>query len=146
MRNALLLMGCLALSCLGCGGSARLAPVSGRVTLNGAPLPNAKVIFQPIPKGGIESGPASQGETNANGEYTLALIGKNKSGAVIGEHRVSISALQGTAPTSADDNPKPRKDLVPEQYNGDKTTLKFEVPPSGSKEADFKLTAHKGGS
>jgi hypothetical protein len=142
MRGRLLVLACAVLPVLGCGGT-RVAPVSGRVTLNGAPLANAKVIFQPIPRDGVNVGPASQGDTNAQGEYTLKLISGGKDGAVVGEHLVSVSALQGSPPDPKIDNPPPRKELVPERYNA-KTELKFEVPASGATKADFALTGQPG--
>jgi hypothetical protein len=144
MRRVLVLLGCLAVALSGCA-SWGVAPVSGKVTLNGKALPNAKVTFQPIGKNGKEVGPASYGETNGSGEYSLSLIGNKGKGAMLGMHRVTITALQGPPPDPADDNPKPRVDLVPERYNKD-TELKFEVLPGGTKEADFKLTSHVGGS
>jgi hypothetical protein len=134
----LLVLACAVLPVLGCGG-VRLAPVSGRVTLNGQPLANAKVIFQPVAKEGVNAGPASQGETNAQGEYTLKTIIGDKDGAVVGQHLVSVSALQGPAPDPTKDNNPPRKELVPERYNA-KTELKFEVPATGTTKADFPLT------
>lgn len=139
MRGRLLLFACVTLLALGCGGE-QAVPVSGKVTLNGAPLPNAKVIFQPVAKSGTETGPPSEGTTNAQGEYTLQLVGRGTPGAVVGSHRVSISALQGAAPDPKDDNPKPRKELVPERYNAN-TELKFDVPAGGTSKADFPLSA-----
>jgi hypothetical protein len=147
MRGRLIVLSCVALPLLGCGGN-KLVPVSGKVTLNGKPLAGATVTFQPYNKGKREAGPASAGETNAQGEFTLKLSGKNANGAVVGEHKVSISALQGPPPSSADDNPKPRVDLVPERYNT-QTELKFQVPAGGTDKADFNLVgghnAQKGG-
>jgi len=144
MRIALILLGGVALALAGCG-SGGAAPVSGKVTLNGKPLAKATVTFQPTAKGGMDAGVASTGETNDQGEYTLKVVGTGAPGAIVGEHRVSITALQGPAPDPKDDNPKPREDLVPERYNA-KTELKFTVPSGGTKEADFKLTSHTGGS
>jgi len=138
MRRRLLVLTCALLPALGCGQ--KLAPVSGKVTLDGKPLPNAKVVFQPIPTSGVQAGPASAGETNEQGEYTLKLLRAGTPGAVVGEHRVSITAPQGPAPDPAEDNPKPRKDLVPEQYNA-QTELKCAVPPGGKTDANFELSS-----
>src|SRR5262245_25108766 len=101
MRRAIVLLGCVAVALSGCGRWGA-APVSGKVTLNGKPLANAKVTFQPIGTGGKEAGPASVGETNAAGEYTLTMIRKGGAGAVVGKHRVTITALQGPAPDPSD--------------------------------------------
>lgn len=60
-----------------------LAPVSGVVTLDGQPLPEAEILFQPT------SGRASTGVSDKNGNYTL-LFNRNTNGAKIGPHDVSI--------------------------------------------------------
>lgn len=141
MRARLLFIAFAALPLVGCGGP-KVVPVSGRVTLAGKALPNATVTFQPILKDGINAGPNSVGVTNEQGEFTLKLVEKNLPGAVVGEHRVSISALQGPAPDPKDDNPKPRKELVAAKYNSN-TTEKFTVPPEGSTTANFDVQPAK---
>src|SRR5947207_14848425 len=77
---------------IGCGGKT-FAPVSGKVILNGKPLPHAHVMFQPVGKpGSIEAGEGSAGKTNDKGEFTLTSS-TGKKGAMVGTHQVSISAL-----------------------------------------------------
>ncbi len=135
--RARLLLGLALVLALGCG-SRKLAPVSGKITLNNKPLANALVSFQPIaPGGGTEAGPGSTGKTNANGEYTLkASTGQD--GAWVGEHRVLISSL-ATEAGGEDRRGGPKlKETVPARYNT-QTTLKITVKPEGTKEADFKL-------
>jgi hypothetical protein len=137
MTRRILLLFPLALPLLvGCG-SGKTAPVSGRVTLNGKPLVNASVTFAPVgEKGSQEPGPSSAGKTDADGRYTLELIGgQGGSGAVVGKHKVRI-ALQGELPTS-EDRPETLKQL-PLKYNG-QTTLEFDVPAKGTDAADFDL-------
>ena len=68
-------------------------------------------------------------------------------GAVVGSHRVRISALkeefgEGDARRTG---PPPRggwplADRVPRKYNAD-SKLTFDVPPGGTDAADFKLTS-----
>jgi len=141
MRPHLLLGLSICLLACGCGGE-KLAPVSGQVTLNNQPLPNATVTFQPIPKeGSIEAGPESVGQTDNQGRFTLEMPKTNSKGAVVGKHKVMISALQGPPPDPKDDNPKPRKELVPARYNTE-TELTFEVPAGGTDKADFALKGH----
>src|SRR5437763_662474 len=103
----------------GCGGQ-KFAPVSGRVTLNGKPLANAQVAFNPIPPtGSIESGPSAVGTTNQNGEFTLRVSLKQR-GAVIGKHRVAISTMSSQVAGDSDApvalNSAPR-DINPVRYN-----------------------------
>lgn len=61
----------------------KIAPVSGVVTLDGQPLPDAEILFQPT------SGRASTGMSDENGEYTL-LFNRNTYGAKVDNHDVSI--------------------------------------------------------
>ena len=61
----------------GCGESTayKLAPVSGVVTLDGAPVPYTKVIFQPQATGGnINVGPASVATCDETGRFELKTI------------------------------------------------------------------------
>jgi hypothetical protein len=126
----------LAILSAGCGGqSYKTAPVSGKVTLNGKPLADAAVMFQPIASGSISAGPGSEGRTDAEGRYTLSIIGTKKQGAVLGKHKVRITMFEKDDP--ADDKPKRTKRLPP-QYNR-KTILEFEVTAGGSDSADFSL-------
>ena len=62
----------IALVLIGIGGcskpSADLAKASGLVTLDGVPVPEAKIMFHPV-AGGART---SYGTTNEKGEYTTA--------------------------------------------------------------------------
>lgn len=119
------------------------ARVSGRLTLNGKPIPMAAVMFQPIaPEGNINPGPGSYGITDADGRYSLKVVGKETTGAVVGKHKVRI-----TNHTEPDDpsNDGPRKRTkreisVPGRYNQQDALLEYTVPSSGSSDANFDLT------
>jgi hypothetical protein len=138
MRPSLLLP-LLFLLATGCGGPHKTAPVSGRVTLNGKPLANAAVLFQPIAtSGNNEPGPGSAGTTDADGRYTLSLVGKKTKGAVIGKHKVQITRMAQES-DSSDDRPKPFK--RPSRRRGRDTQLEFEVPAGGTDSANFSLTS-----
>jgi hypothetical protein len=135
-------LACLA---LGCGGGPAMAPVSGVVTLDGAPLADAVVTFQPKAVGGnMYPGQSSQGKTDQNGRYSLEIIGTG-SGAILGPNRVQISAfLTGKGGDPASDRPGAQtlpKNRVPAKYN-EQSTLEFDVPPGGTSSADFKLTTN----
>src|SRR5688572_3610664 len=70
---------------LGCGQSGPdVAPVKGRVTLDGKPLETADVVFQPV-----DGEPPSTGRTDAEGRYEL-LYKRGITGARLGEHTVRI--------------------------------------------------------
>jgi hypothetical protein len=110
------------------------------VTLNGQPLANALVTFQPMAKGGnVAPGLGSTGTTNANGEYQLRVVGNGPRGAEVGPHRVTISALEGPPIDPTKDVTPPQRERVPRRYNAD-STLTCEVPPKGNTQADFTLT------
>ena len=140
MRSHLVL-GCAVLLAIGCGS--KYAPVSGKVTLNGKPLSNAHVMFQPVGKpGSIESGEGSAGTTNEKGEFKLTSS-SGKNGALVGTHHVSISALEaqmGERDTRPPRGGPPLADKVPSRYNS-KSEKTFPVPTGGSNKADFDLTS-----
>ena len=112
----------LALSMLlaGCGGKSPgpvLAPVQGTVTLDGQPLPNARVVFQPSG----ENASPSIGETDDKGAFELAFNRRCK-GALPGQHVVRIT----TAGVISDESGKETivEEKVPPRYN-DQSELKF---------------------
>ncbi|QDU63809.1 hypothetical protein Pan216_46900 [Planctomycetes bacterium Pan216] len=114
----------------GCGGGEKpdLGTVTGTVTLDGEPLSNAEVFFQP------EQGRPSVGQTDADGDYELLYTVRRK-GAQLGKQTVRIS----TATMKEDDegNTIEIPEKVPPQYNSE-TTLVVEVVP-GSNDFDFDL-------
>jgi len=76
--------------CSGCGGRSdrpALAPVQGRVTLDGQPLPSAQVWFDPQ-----AGGRTSTAVTDDDGRFEL-LYTLGEKGAIIGEHDVRISTF-----------------------------------------------------
>src|SRR2546423_8011399 len=87
----------VAVSFAGCGGSEKIVPVSGVVKLNGQPLANAHVSFQPTASGNNpKAGVGSYGVTDASGKYWLKTADTDSTGAVVGTHRVEINLKQET--------------------------------------------------
>jgi hypothetical protein len=130
----------LLLVAAGCSKNYKLAPVSGRVTMDNRPLANAKVSFYPT--GGGKDLPYASGTTDEQGNYKLEAFagGRAGAGAVVGENRVmiSVSKISGTKKIA---NPKELSqglDLVPAKYNTD-SELKCTVPPEGKQDANFDL-------
>lgn len=126
----------------GCG--TKMAPVSGRVTLDKKPLVNATVIFEPV-SNEKNPGPGSSGKTNENGEYSLVPFAGSGNGALIGKHVVRITSYEGDDGKIPSSNPNEtvfRKTLVGEKYNS-KSSLSFTVPPGGSTDANFDLDSDK---
>jgi len=121
----------------GCGDDGKpTVPVSGRVTLDGEAVSEARVSFEPIGDGTqLDLGLGSVGKTDDDGRYVLETIDR-RPGALPGEHRVRISTFQ-----MARDLTKKeviREEEIPARYSGD-TELTFEVPPKGTDAADFEL-------
>jgi hypothetical protein len=136
MRFHFLTVGLL-VSAAGCG-DARVVPVSGRVTLGDRPVANAAVVFQPL-SGERNPGPGSHGKTDSQGRFTLQLMTGGRTGALVGPHKVSITAYEGDgeAPSSGPDMVF-RKRLIPDEYNVN-SKLTFEVPAGGTAQANFDL-------
>jgi len=88
-RLRLLVCGSLALSCAGCGRPG--ASVEGTVTLDGSPLPAARVSFHPD-----SPGPVAYGLSLDDGSYRLKT-GAKQSGLAPGGYRVTVFALEAVA-------------------------------------------------
>jgi hypothetical protein len=116
----------------GCGGRSDLGEVSGTVTLEGEPLANARIVFQPQSQGS-----ASFGMTDEQGKYTLQYSDEDM-GAAIGTHTVSISTFVVPDP-DADEPAEAREERVPAKYNVD-SELTAEVT-AGSNTINFELEA-----
>ncbi|CAN5452993.1 hypothetical protein BH11PLA2_BH11PLA2_27620 [soil metagenome] len=139
-RIPAVLVGIIAIAFTGCDSAPRFAAVSGRITLDGKPVANAIVMFQPIPPAGkaVAAAAGSNGKTNANGEFTLRGTA-GEAGAWVGKHTVMIEL--GGDDTSSEVRPrggKPQVSLIPGKYNT-QTTLTFEVPKEGTTTANFEL-------
>jgi hypothetical protein len=108
-----------------------LAPVAGTVTLDGEPLANAQVQFQPT-----SHGPYSVATTNSLGQYVLEYT-KDRPGAALGTHVVRITTQTTTVDESGVEIQVPQR--VPARYN-DRSELLREVKP-GENEFNFALTS-----
>ncbi len=140
---------CVAIACLllipGCGESGpRMEPVSGTVTLKGAPIEGADVYF-------VHEQQVSVGKTDSEGHYDLVP------GAVAGENKVYFSKIEGGASSEEDDGmaeiemeaarssgagrkANVPKQIIPAEYsNASNPKLSFTVPSGGSTSADFEL-------
>jgi hypothetical protein len=121
----------------GCGAGTKIVPVSGIVTLDGKPLANAHVAFQPATSGGKSIvGVGSYGNTDADGKYTLKVADSDQPGAVVGKHRVEINLRVESDDRDPKTRPPPK--TLPVKYNR-QSELQFEVKPGGASEANFDL-------
>jgi len=137
----LVLVGLCLTSVVGCGGSDYdLVSVSGRVTLDGAGLAGARVMFNPSRSGGgINAGPGSFAETDTDGNFTLKTI-DDLPGAVVGRHRVVIRTSKGEVdPTAENEFREITPERVPEKFRDGSQT--FDVPEGGTDAANFTLVS-----
>lgn len=132
---------------IGCGDS-DFGQVTGTVIYDNKPLAGASITFSPVGEGR-----PSTGLTGDDGRFELATpSGEKRTGAKIGAHRVSVTAIEIAAnqlqsndsrlgSISTIGGPPPRsKSLIPERYNSGATSgLTYEVK-SGRNEANFDLT------
>lgn len=94
----------------GCGESARLAPVSGTVRINGKPLAKAGVTFTPV-----VGGRPAWATTDEQGRFTLTTFSAND-GAFVGDHSVTVAEVESVAP------------VVPKNADPDFASLYAELP------------------
>lgn len=115
----------------GCGSkNMKVAPVSGTVTLDGAPLVRASVLFLP------EKGRPSFGVTDNQGRYSL-IYSQDENGAEVGSCAVQVSTRMGPEGSTDDDAPL-SPERVPKRYAKD--PVKVTVRPE-SNTIDIELTS-----
>ena len=136
LRSILWISLLLLITLVGCESvEGEIAPVSGRITLDGMPLVNAAITFQPVAEG--NSPPArigSYGRTNAQGEFELRLVDNDQLGASVGKHRVTISVAQ---PGQGDEAILTADERLPRKFRDGTET--FRVPTAGTTQANFSL-------
>jgi len=80
------------LFCLGCGSSVDLVPVSGKVTIDGEPLPHGYVMM--VPKDARAAG----GDIGPDGRFTLKWFNE-KEGCPLGTHKIAVVAVETLSPS-----------------------------------------------
>jgi hypothetical protein len=122
---------------LGCSSSGELttAPVSGKVTYNGKPVPNGTVMFVP------DQGPPATGEIAKDGSYRLSTYTDGGGdGAVLGNHKISITALQDTSGALPEQRSGTPKAIVPRKYLSHETSGLTAEVRAGDNTIDLPLT------
>lgn len=100
----------------GCGNAEmKVAPVAGTVTLDGAPLERASVLFLP------DEGRPSFGVTDSDGHYIL-IYSKDDNGAEVGPCTVQVTTKMGPADSKDDDAPL-APERVPKRYAKEPVTV-----------------------
>lgn len=125
---------------LGCGGGPQDVPelgtVSGTVTLDGKPVANANVRFQPV------DGRASEALTDEQGNYSLRYTADSL-GAKVGEHHVYVStASEGYASESTGEDEgkwvEGQEETIPKRYQEEGSLVKKVEP--GNNTINLELT------
>lgn len=117
------------LSAAGCGP--RAAGVTGRVTLDGKPLPRARVVLMAAQ--GRSAADYYIAETDADGRFALGPIGNMGAGVKPGPYRLSLTTAFST--TGDDTAPVPRE-LVPPPHS---TGIDYEIPSGGTAAMNIEL-------
>ena len=133
--SAVLLLVCSAVLVSGCSkGSSRLG-IEGEVTFDGAPLPDGKINFMPMP--GTSSPTA--GATITNGEFKV----NSAKGVRPGQFRVEIKAVRPTGKKSKDDLSGEMVDqqaqYIPAKYN-ENSELVAEIKADENNRLKFALS------
>ncbi|MDR0328530.1 MAG: hypothetical protein LBI05_09580 [Planctomycetaceae bacterium] len=151
MRNILLFVTILTAFALttGCGdGSISTLKVTGTVTLDGVPLPNANINFTPKSEGQGNPGYAI---TDEKGTYKLqTLLGAAEAGTTPGDYDVYItcvargevwSASPGGASAGPPSSARSSGSLIPERYGSTATSGLSATVAKGKLVHDFALTS-----
>ncbi|QDT91685.1 hypothetical protein [Gimesia algae] len=124
----------LSLILTGCSGKSDdlpdLAEVTGQVTLDGKPVPDAIIDFYPQGAQQKKQSRASTAATDEEGKYSL-MYNNDTAGAILGDHIVRISKTEGGAEVAG-------PEMLPEKYN-ETTTLKATVTKDGPNTINFEL-------
>jgi hypothetical protein len=138
-RRWRLIVGLCGMICAGCssGGGTMLAPVVGKVTVDGTPLTSGGVTFHPDSAKGNTTPHIPLGTLDAQGNYKL--MSATSEGAPLGWYKVTVSAQ---APIDPQNPYAPPKHLINPKYNDAITSgLELEVvkqPTAGA--YDLKLS------
>ncbi|HJZ59508.1 MAG TPA: hypothetical protein VKE74_31480 [Gemmataceae bacterium] len=130
---------CLASVVAGCGKPYEIGEVEGVITIDGKPLPQARVEFHPDAENGTK-GPSSGAETDEQGRFKLTYYLPNASapldGAVVGKHKVLVFDLK----VAADSTGATRLRFAPSYTQIGTTPLTKEVKP-GKQTIEIELNA-----
>jgi len=137
IATALAVISVSSLAAVGCRQS-DMAPVSGRVTFEGRPVPKAIVRFLP------ESRPMAAAGTDDDGRYRLTTR-RPMDGAYIGRHKVVVTPwMPGVGDTSGVTAEPVRPDIPQLVRDVISTPLAVEVTAKGPNEFEFDLAKHAG--
>lgn len=142
----------IALIVFAVGCSARsgppIAPVSGKVTVDGQPMADIIVTFEPLTTdASADQRATSLGITDAQGRFVLKGGGEQFNGALVGKHRVRLAKKEPQLMDELDPNYNARNEMkklknfkqLPKKYNAS-SDLTIDVPASGTHKAAFDIS------
>jgi hypothetical protein len=120
-------------ACIGCHKSGpAIAPVKGKVLLDGKPMTKGTVITMPAAGRGAKSPIAS------DGSFQIGTFTKTD-GAIVGTHRAAVVAYE-PPPNAGPESPFGTL-LVPKKYiSPEASGLTIDVPPEGKNDVVLNLT------
>jgi len=151
-RGLIAVIACAVLvAIIGCSGGPKRPPtvkVTGKVTMNGTPVPGATVSFQSTAPGGR----AAVGITDGAGQYVLTTF-EAGDGAIAGDYGVAIVKSETVAASGASSNansddyvppeglkePPPAKSLIPPRFGSTRESGLRATVGGGSTTFDFDL-------
>ncbi|WP_254053627.1 hypothetical protein [Singulisphaera sp. GP187] len=111
-----------------------MAPVSGKVTYQGKPVPKGTITFASL----APEGRNATGQLDSDGSYTLQTENP-RDGALLGEYNVMIYAHDEVILDYIPRKPIPPKILSPTKYEKPETSGLKATVKSGSNTFDFDL-------
>ncbi len=120
----------------GCRPRPPIVHVSGRVTLDGHPLAEAHLAFEPVTSDTKTPSLGSYATTDATGRFTLHLVATGLPGAMPGEHRVRVTTARAENPSREDSSVS--KERVPQQY---RDGFVINLPEEGSDSIEVFLSS-----
>lgn len=122
----------IVLAIAGCDSGRSLAPVKGKVLLDGQPLTTGLLVAIP------PAGRGANGQIQSDGTFELSTNGDGD-GAAIGTHKIAVIAYDGEP--GAGPEAGYGKLLVPKRYvNPETSGLKVEVKPDEDNYLELRLT------
>jgi hypothetical protein len=117
----------------GCGSDkSAMAPVTGKVTLDGKPFTTGGIATIPV------AGRGAMGRINSDGTFELSTFGAGD-GALVGTHKVAVAAYEGG---SGGPEGSLGKSLIPMRYTSPESSgLTIEVTADGPNEPVLELSS-----
>jgi len=123
----------IAVADAGCSGyQQETAPVRGKVTLNGKPLPGGSVMFVP------QHGRGAVGQIDGNGSFVLGTY-RETDGAIVGRHKVAVFPVRG----GFESDERPANYVpIPQRYQSSASSdVDIEIRANEDNVVEIKLTS-----